>query len=143
MSLCSEQHSSQELRKLKCPRRMAYEQKVMCTHNWNIIPAKRKEIPQYATTQMNLEDTRLCETIQAQKDTSQTLTRTGSLKAARLREQVHGPPGAGRGQGEELLFRGVAFILRDAKGRADGGGDLHSNMGVCYHRTAHFPRASG
>lgn len=88
---------------------------------------------------MNLEDTRLCETIQTQKDTSQNLTRMRSLKAARLREQVHGSPGAGRGRGRSYCLEGVAFILRDAKGRADERGDLRSNVGVCYHWTAHFP----
>ena len=67
---------------------------------------------------MNTEHMMLSETVQTQQDISQNLTHTRSLKAVRLREQVHGAPGAGRRRGRSHCVAGVAFVLRDAKGHA-------------------------
>lgn len=103
----------------------------------DIIPAS-KEGNSTVCSMMNLEDTELLhETIQTQKDTSQTLTRMGVPKDSQAPEQVHGPQKKGLGgeQGRSYCL-GSGFHLERCKGRADGG-DLHSNMGVCYHCGLH------
>ena len=114
----------------KCPQTDECISKGWCVHTTECYSTfKRKEMLQYATAWMNLEHMMLSETIQTQQDMSQNLTHMRSLKAVRLREQVHGSPGAGRRRGRSHCFVGVAFILRDAKGHAGEGGDLH-NEGV-------------
>ena len=91
---------------------------------------KRREIPQYATMWMNLEDMMLSETIQVQKDISGNLTHTRSLKAVRIREQVRRVSRAGRRRGRSSCLVGVAFILQPPSVMEMSGGDLHNNVGV-------------